>query len=291
MSSWSGASSASGGHVHDPGQHLGHEAAADDGAGLGDLLGLGRPMAEARQHGVLDGVRHRRLADREAVGPGIGTQRAEQLLDVERDAIGALVDRLDDLAWSRQPRIEDQRRDERRLGPRQRRQAHLLGDPLGQEASAPVAQVDVERLVGAVAAAEHDRPVAGPAGQLGDDLEAQVVRPLQVLEQEQHLLRQRREDLVDDVHHELATSAHVVGVDHVVAKREELAAQVGEARHAQHAARHIEDRRRRDVVVLWRHEPTDRDEAPILGLLADRVEEPRLADPGLAGDQQELAVT
>ena len=45
--------------VHDPGEHLRHEAAPDDRAGPGDRLRLRRPPADARQDGVLDGVRAR----------------------------------------------------------------------------------------------------------------------------------------------------------------------------------------------------------------------------------------
>ena len=47
--------------------------------------------------------------------PSFRAERPEQLLDVERDAIGPLVDGGRDLAWGGEPGIEDERRDERRV--------------------------------------------------------------------------------------------------------------------------------------------------------------------------------
>ena len=224
-------------HVHDPGEHLGHEAATDDRAGPGDRLRLGGPSwREAREDGILDGVRHGRLADGEAVGPGLGAQRAEQLLDVERDAVGPLVDRLDDFAWGGQPRIEDQRRHKGGLGRVERREADLFGDPLGQKAGSPVAEVHPGRgLVGAVAADEHERPIARPAGELGDDLETQVVGPLEVLERQQRRLRQRGKDVVDASRSRAAGGARV-SADMAAASSASSRAQCRERRHAQHRA-------------------------------------------------------
>ena len=135
--------------------------------GPGDLLGLGRPMAEAREHGVLDRVRDGRLADRQAVRARLRAERPEQLLDVERDAVGSLVDRVRDLARGREAGVEDQRRDERGLRPGERRQPDLLGDALGQQPRPPVAQARAGRgLVGPVAAARgaaDDRATGGRA--------------------------------------------------------------------------------------------------------------------------------
>jgi hypothetical protein len=42
-------------------------------------------------------------------------------------------------------------------------------------------------------------------------------------------------------------------------------------------------------MVLWRHSSADGHETTSLGLLDDRIEEARFADPGLAREQQELA--
>ena len=54
-------------HVHDPGQDIGHEAAADDRAGACRGLRLGRQARKPDQDGVLDRVRDAGFADRGAV--------------------------------------------------------------------------------------------------------------------------------------------------------------------------------------------------------------------------------
>ena len=65
---------------------------------------------------------------------------------------------------------------------------------------------------------------------------------------------------------------------------------VGERGHADHRAGEVEDGRGRHVVVLRRDRALDGGEAAALGLAPDGAEEARLADPGLAGEQQELPV-
>ena len=79
------------------------------------------------------------VADRAPVRPRLVAERPEQLLDVERDAVGPLVDGVDHLARRRQPGPQDQRHDERRLVVRERRQPRLLGQPLAQQPRSPLA--------------------------------------------------------------------------------------------------------------------------------------------------------
>ena len=55
---------------------------------------------------------------------------------------------------------------------------------------------------GPVVAGQQELPVAGLAGQLRDDLEAQVVGPLQVLECQHRRARERDEDPLDKPHHQ-----------------------------------------------------------------------------------------
>ncbi len=121
-------------HVHDPGQDIRHEAATDDRAGAGRGLRLGRQAREPDQDRVLDGVRDAGFADRGAVDARLGAERAEQLLDVERDAVGPLVHRGRDVARRRQPGTEEEGRDEGRLAGIERHDPELLGDPLGDQA-------------------------------------------------------------------------------------------------------------------------------------------------------------
>jgi hypothetical protein len=56
----------------------------------------------------------------------------QQLLDVERDAVGALIHGLDDLARCGQPGAEDEGRDQRRLLIGQPVEPDLLALPLAQ---------------------------------------------------------------------------------------------------------------------------------------------------------------
>ena len=57
----------------------------------------------------------RGFADRGAVHACLGAERAEQLLDMERDPVGPLVHRGGDVARGRQPGPEEERRHEGRL--------------------------------------------------------------------------------------------------------------------------------------------------------------------------------
>jgi hypothetical protein len=124
--------------------------------------------------------------------------------------------------------------------------------------------------------------------ELGDDLEAEIVGPLEVLETHERRSGHLGEDAVDDVHDELA-AADLFGIDRRIAQREEVAAEPFEARHPQHRSSHVEDRSRGNVAVLRSQIAPDSGEASLLGLLVDRIEEAGLADPRLARDEEELA--
>ena len=180
------------GYVHDPGQDLGHEAPPDDGAGAGGRLGLGRQGRDPGDDRVLDGLGDARLADRRAIGSSLGAERPEQLLDVERDPVGPLVDRGRDIARGGQPGVEDQCRDESRLRGIEPHQPDLLGDPLGDESGAPLAKARTARhVLGPVVAGQQEGAIPRPPSELGDDLEAHVVGPLEVLEGQHRRSRQR----------------------------------------------------------------------------------------------------
>ena len=186
--------------VHDPGEDLGNEAAPDHRPRLGDLAGLRRQLGEPGPDGVLDRLRDDRVADGPAVAPRVVAQGPEQLLDVKRDPIGALVDCLDDLARGRQPGIEDQRGHEGGLVVGQGSEPGLLREALADQAGSPLAEERPRRQVlGPIRGDQQDRPVAEPAGELTEDLEARLVGPLDVLEVEHHGPVDRGRDPIDDV--------------------------------------------------------------------------------------------
>ena len=165
----------------------------------------GDSVRRAGRDRVLDRLGHAGLADRGAVGPRIGAERAEQLLDVERDPVGPLVDRSRDVARRGQAGVEDQRRDESRLGWSSGVEADLLGDPLGDQARAPVPQARPGRhVLGPVVAVREERPVTRPAGQLGDDLEATSSAHCRSSKRGIVGPGERRQDQVDDLHDEAA---------------------------------------------------------------------------------------
>ena len=111
-SSANGASRSATGRSMTPASDLRDEAPTDDRAGACDRPRASRRQAgEAGQDRVLDRVGdvRRRGSARPSVRAS-SPSAAEQLLDVQRDAVGALVDGVDDLARSRQAGVEDERR-------------------------------------------------------------------------------------------------------------------------------------------------------------------------------------
>ena len=277
--------------IHDPGQDLRDEAAADDSAGAGDLAGLRRELAEPGEDRVLDRLRNVGIPDLPAIRSRVVAERAEQLLDVEREPVRSLVDGRHDLAGRRQACVEDQRRHQRGLVVRQRRQARLLGKPLGDQPGPPLAEERARRqLLGPVGADEQHRQLARPTRQLADDLEADLVGPLEVLEVEHHGPVDRGQDPVDDVEDVEAPGPEGVGLPGS-AHREQVGAEVPELGHAANGPGEVEDQCRGDLVVLRSDRAVGADESRDPGLAADRVEEPGLADPGLAGQEEELAAS
>ena len=189
--------------VHDPGENARDERPADDGARPRHRLGLGRDSDDPRQRRILEGLRHVGVQDGPAVREPIPADRAAQLLDMERDAVGPGVHRVDHVARRGQAGPEDQGRHQRRLVAGKATQADLLGEPLRDESRAPLTKHDPsDGLVAPVGPHEQQRPVTRLARQLGQGLQAEVVGPLEVLER-QHRGSIRREQ-IDDLHDEVA---------------------------------------------------------------------------------------
>ena len=104
---------------------------------------------------------------------------------MERDAVGAGVDRVGDIARRGSSEPVEQRRHRRRVRRRQPRQADLLGQPPGEQPGSPRAHRGArEELVAPVRADDQQALVGDAAGQRLEDLERQVVAPVQVLERE-----------------------------------------------------------------------------------------------------------
>ena len=237
---------------------------------------------------VADRVRHPGVADPATVGPRVVVERAEQLLDVEGDAVRPLVDGLDDVARRRQLAAEDQRRRDRRLLERQRLEASLPGMALAEHAGTPLAMERIGReLVGAVSRDQEQRSLVRVAGELADDLEAHLVGPMEVVEDEHRRPVDRLEDPIGGGPDEQPPRAEGVAVVRPV-HREQVRTERAEGRVLAHAVRHLADRREGDLAVLGCDAPAVDADARRLGLAGRRPDEPRLAQPGRAGQEQRV---
>ena len=229
------------------------------------------------------------MANRGPVAARFGAQRAEKLLDMERDPVRSLEYGGHHIARGREPGVEDQRRDQARFGEGERSEANLFCHALPDEARPP--RPEARRrldLLRPIVGGQEERPIARLPGELTDDLEAQIVRPLEILEDEHRGARERREDPVDDAHDKPAP-LDLLGGRRRIGQDQKLAAERFEGGQPGHRAGHVEERRGRDVAILGSHGAVDSVQAARLRLALDRSQEPRLADPGLAGEQDELA--
>ena len=184
ISSWSGASIASGATSMIPARTSRDEAAPDDRRRPGRRPGPPGERCDSRARtasSIVSGTVASRIAKPFAVASASSAPSSSSMWSGMPSVRS--VDRVDHPARSRQPGVEDQRGHQRRVGLGQRHQPDLLGDPLGQQTRAPIAKARPgRRLVGAIAAAQEELAVTRPTRQLADQLEAQVVRPLEVVE-------------------------------------------------------------------------------------------------------------
>ena len=189
------------GQLDDPADDRRQEPPADDGAGRGDRLRGVRTVAQPLEDRGLDRLR-------DVGGPDVVGRRhravrehAHELLDVERDAIRALVDRLDGVFRHRAPFQEDPRHDGR-LVEGEPRQPGLFREALGQQPGTPLDESGVGRdLLDPERRDQEQGSVGEPPGQRTDHLEAQVVGPVQVLESEEGRLGGGIGERIDDVEH------------------------------------------------------------------------------------------
>ncbi len=278
--------------VHDPGQDVGHEAPADHGAGTCHRPRVVGQPREAGQDGVLDGARHVRVADGLAVGARVVAEGAQQLLDVQGNAVGALVDRAHHLARGGEPGGQDQRRHQRGLVVRQRREPRLLGPALAEQARPPFAVVGVERhLVRAVGPDHEGRTIGDEPGDLADHLEAHLVGPLEVLEGEDGRPVDGVRDPLGEVADEDAPRSQRVAALPVLSAlhRQQLVAEAAERGDLAHRPREVLGRREGNEPVLGREIGLRDPEAGRIGLPEHRPQQAGLADAGLAREEHHLA--
>ena len=168
-------------------------------------------------------------------------------------------------------------------------EADLLGDSLGHQPGTPLPEHrSLQRLARPIRGNDQQGQSSGLAGELGERLQAQVVRPLKVLEDERRRPF-RASDEIDELHDEVAT-ARASFVQSRSGNLEQVPPDRSERSVAAHGPAQVEERGGEDIMVLGRDLGL-RDAEAILGRdPADLGEEPRLADPGLAGEEQQLAV-
>ena len=120
-------------------------------------------------------------------------QRSQQLFDMQWHAVGPLEERPHDRLWRGPAGSEDQVGHQPRLLEVQRLEPHFFAESLGQQPRSPFPQQGpgLKRVV-AVRRDEQQPVVAGHAGQLGQDLQAQVVGPLEVIKREHRWLGAER---------------------------------------------------------------------------------------------------
>jgi hypothetical protein len=212
------------------------ERSPDDRRGAGDPDGRRGARRQTRPDQGAERVRGAGGRDRITLAEGrvaaVG-QDTQQLLDMERDAIRADLDRVGDVLGDRTRGPRDGRDHRRGLLRLEATQAQLLGESLGDQASAPLAHRDPRvELVASEGPDDQHRQVARSAGQRAQDLQGQVVRPMQVLQPEQDRTRRcRAGEQVGQVQDEGATpTMSVAGPVELGQARVESVPEVGEDR-------------------------------------------------------------
>ena len=143
------------------------------------------------------------------------------------------------------------------------------------------------QLVDPIGPDQQHRPFAYQPRELADHLEADLVRPLQILEGEQGRPIGGGDDRVREIPDQHASRAERVAAI-APAHLEKLLAQGPEPGGRAHRPGEIEDRREGDESVLRRQVTLGDPEAGRSGLVQDGAHQPGLADAGLAGEQDQL---
>ena len=214
--------------------------------------------------------------------------RLEQLLDEERVAARARV------------QLVDQRRGDRAAGerlellcdvvPPERRQLDPQHRPAPPQLPGEPAQVLGERVVHPVGREHDDRLRAQVAGEERQQHQRRAVSPVDVLEHEQH----RAVECAEQVEQQLVQPPRAAPARRLARKDRRqrgprLAGQAAEVRLQPvggEVAQRRHDRRVRQLLTAELDALSVQDEPAVRGRLQLR-HQPRLADPGLAGDQRD----
>ncbi len=140
-------------------------------------------------------------------------------------------------------------------------------------------------LVRAISAQEEQGLVSAVAYQLADHLEAELVGPVQVVEDQERRPVHRVEDPVGGAPDEQAPRPEGVAVVDSV-HRQQVRTQRPEIRVLAHAVRHFPDRREGNLAVLGGHAAAFIAQACRDGLAARRPDQPCLAQARLAGQEE-----
>ena len=133
-----------------------------------------------------------------------------------------------------------------------------------------------------VGAEQEQRPLAPEARQLADDLEAELVGPLQVLEDEQRRPIDGPDDAVGNLAHENPARPERVPATPAALERKEVGAERPEGRVLADRAGEVLDRGERHEAVMRGKVPLRHAIARGLGLAQHGLHHPRLADTGFA---------
>ena len=271
---------------HDPKE----EAASDHCPGSRQALREWRTLTEPVPDRILDGVRDGRVAYAALVETTAGGRHRNQFLNMQRDAVGSLVDGRHQFARWREVAAEDQSRHIGRLVHRQRLQAELLGEPLGQQARPPLAECRTAHFGGrSIGRHQQQGQFAAAPRKLSEDLEAELVGPLEVLKGQKRRRGRLVGDQVHDVKDDQATALAgraPVGRRHVAQTLEQARPKLTEARPAGCRAREVEEQRPGDLQILRSKGATREAEAEHLGLAANGAGEAGLPDPRLPCQEQ-----
>ena len=262
--------------------------------------GGGRHYAErvlgARREELRTGQQDVAQGGREVVGIETPVARdVQQLLDEQRDALGALGNEVDQLT------VGAMAEDGLDLGGDAVRlktlQLHPLNSPLLVPARGHASErMRAMQLIRSYGQHKQQPAAGGPGDQQREKVEGRPVGPLHVLEREHQRRAGRQPD--DDAENQLEQSCRVAIIRrdcrralvelgnepaHLGAGRAQRRVEVAGGQLGGQTAHHLDDRRERDATAVELDAASDQDPCASLARLADQlVHQPRLADPGLA---------
>jgi hypothetical protein len=283
------------------GRQLGGEAEvelpAEHGGCLGRFATLGRDLADADEDGLADRVGNGNFVPLDQLEPrAVGAQRAprlqrdDELLDEEGGAEGAVVHRPGEGGGRRLGQQLSQQRLDPCLVERLQRQLFQQPGP-AQLVPQPAQPVFPREAVGAVGAEGEDRHLPQRRGQRSQQLQRRVIRPLQVVEDDDGgpLSAEVREGAADSLEDRrpfaLVGGFAELGQEQGEVGEERAAAGERIGVGAQPRPQGGDDRPVGDGGAVGCGAVED-DLGPVRGFLGEAA----LADPGLAGEEQERAV-